>query len=110
RALLRALPDGKIQIIGGGSDGSMEVYDPSIDTIGAYAHVVPATDPCANLINYVLAAETRAALIYSGASAPERDRSAYTITELGSSAVVIGGTDSAGNALASTVIYNSSNA
>jgi hypothetical protein len=110
RALLRLLPDGKLQIIGGGADGSMEVYDPSIDTIGAYAHVVPESDPCANLINHVLSAETRAALIFGGSSVPDRDRSGHTITELGSSAIVIGGTDSGGNALATTVVYNSSNA
>jgi len=108
RALLRLLPDGKLQIIGGGPDGSMEVYDPSIDTIGAYAHVVPETDTCANLINYVLAAETRSALIFTGSSAPERNRSGFTVTELGTSAIVIGGTDSNGSALASTVVYNSS--
>src|SRR5688572_28413729 len=88
----------------------MEVYDPSIDTIGAYAHVVPATDPCANLINYVLAAETRAALIFNGSTTPERDRRAFTVSELGTSAIVIGGTDSNGNALPSSVVYNSSTA
>lgn len=96
RALLRVLPDGKIQIIGGNSDGSMEVYDPAIDSIGAFAHVVPESDPCANLINYVLKAETRAALIFSGSSTPERNRSGHTITELGSTALLIGGSDGSG--------------
>jgi hypothetical protein len=110
RALLRTLPDGKVQIIGGNGDGSMEVYDPAIDTIGAYAHVVPESDPCANLINYVLAAETRAALIFNGSTAPERDRSGHTITELGSTAVVIGGTSSGGAALDSIEEFASSNA
>ncbi len=109
-ALLRLLPDGKIQIIGGAGDGSMEVYDPSIDTIGAYAHVVPVSDPCANLINYVLRAETRSALIFNGSTAPDRDRRAFTVTELGTSAIVIGGTNSAGTALASSVVYTSSTA
>ncbi len=110
KALLRLLPDGKLQIIGGGSDGSMEIYDPSIDTIGAYAHVVPESDPCANLINYVLAAETRAALIFNGAPGPERDRSGHTITELGATAVVIGGTDGAGDPSTTITIFNSSTA
>ena len=96
RALLRVLPDGKVQIIGGNSDGSMEVYDPSIDTIGAYAHVVPESDPCANLINYVLAAQTRSALIFSDSSTAERDRSGFTVTELGSSAILVGGSDANG--------------
>ena len=110
RALLRLLPDGKIQIIGGGSDGSMEVYDPAIDTIGAYAHVVPASDPCANLINHVLRAETRAALIFNGSSDPTRDRSGHTIAELGDTAVVIGGTDGAGNPTSTITVFNSSTA
>jgi hypothetical protein len=99
RAHLRLLSDGKIQIIGGNSDASMEVYDPVIDTIGAYAHVVPESDPCANLINHVLGAETRSALIFGGSTAPERDRYGHTVTELGDSAVVIGGTSSGGSAL-----------
>lgn len=111
KALLRVLPDGKIQIIGGNGDGSMEVYDPAIDMIGAYAHVVPESDPCANLINYVLKAETRAALIFSGSSAAERDRAGHTITELGNGeALVIGGTSSGGAALQSVTVFQSSNA
>src|SRR4029079_1808583 len=101
RPLLRVLPDGKVQIIGGNSHGTMEVYDPAIDTIGAYAHVVPETDPCAGLLSYVLAAQTRSARIFTGSSAADGNRSGFTVTELGNKAIVIGGTDSNGNALSS---------
>ena len=110
RPLLRVLPDGKVQIIGGNSDGSMEVYDPVIDTVGAYAHVVPESDPCANLINYILSSPVRAALIYNGSPVSERNRSGYTVTELGNKALVAGGTDSNGNALASIILFDSSSA
>lgn len=110
RPHLRLLADGKIQIIGGSDDGSMEIYDPASDTIGAYAHVVPQTDPCANLVNYILNAETRAALFFIGSPSIERDRSGFTVTELGSRAVVIGGVDSSGVALDSIEIFDSSTA
>ena len=60
--------DGKVQIIGGSNDGSMEIYDPLIETIGAYAHVLPESDPCTGLINQILSSQTRAALFYAGSS------------------------------------------
>ena len=35
-AHVRVLFDGKVQIIGGNNDGSMEIYDPSFGGFGAY--------------------------------------------------------------------------
>ena len=66
RPHLRVLFDGKVQIIGGSNDGSMEIYDPLIETIGAYAHVLPESDPCAGSSGQILASQTRAALFHTG--------------------------------------------
>src|SRR6185503_8559360 len=49
RAHLRILFDGKVQIIGGNNDGSMEIYDPVFEGFGAYAHVLPESDSCVGL-------------------------------------------------------------
>ncbi|MGH9905744.1 MAG: Kelch repeat-containing protein, partial [Pyrinomonadaceae bacterium] len=107
---LRVLFDGKVQIIGGNNDGSMEIYDPLSETIGAYAHVVPETDPCANLVDYVMSSQTRAALFHNGQSDALRDRSGHTITELYGSnqALVAGGVNSGGSVLSSASTLNSS--
>ncbi|MFN6962583.1 MAG: YDG domain-containing protein [Pyrinomonadaceae bacterium] len=110
-AHLRVLPDGKVQIIGGSDDLSMEVYDPAIDTIGAHAHLVPVDDEHANLMRIdILSAQTRAALFYNGQTDPLVDRSAQTITELGSTALVAGGIDSSGAAINSFSTVGSSSA
>ena len=45
RAHLRVLFDGKVQIIGGNDDGSMEIYDPVYEGFGGYAHVLPEGEP-----------------------------------------------------------------
>jgi hypothetical protein len=107
RAHLRVLFDGKVQIIGGSNDGSMEVYDPSIAAFGAYAHVVPESDPCVGLHSHVLASQVRAALFHHGQSDPLLDRSGHTITELGGSALVLGGVNSSGAFLNSSVVNSS---
>ena len=65
---LRVLFDGKVQIIGGNNDESMEVYDPVNRELGAYAHVLPATDTCTGLRPGILASQTRAALFHNGQS------------------------------------------
>src|SRR6266508_2162981 len=65
-AHLRVLFDGKVQVIGGSNDGSMEIYDPQVQTFGAYAHVIPETDTCAGLPGQVLISQTRAALFHNG--------------------------------------------
>jgi hypothetical protein len=49
RAHLRLLFDGKVQIIGGSNDGSMELYDPLYEGFGGYAHALPEGDTCAGL-------------------------------------------------------------
>ena len=50
RAHLRVLFDGKVQIIGGSNDGSMEIYDPAFEGFGAYAHVLPESDTCVGFV------------------------------------------------------------
>jgi hypothetical protein len=42
--LLRVLFDGKVQLIGGSDDRSMEIYDPSSGVFGGYAQVPPDGD------------------------------------------------------------------
>ncbi len=65
-ALLRVLPDGKVQIIGGNDDMSMEVYDPAIDTIGAHAHLIPTNDEHDNLLQSdILSAPSRSAMFHN---------------------------------------------
>ena len=109
RAHLRVLFDGKVQIIGGSNDGSMEIYDPLIESVGAYAHVVPESDTCVGLSGQVLASQTRAALFHNGQSDSLLDRSGHTITELsGVSALVAGGGKSDGSTLNSFAVLASS--
>ncbi len=98
--LLRVLFDGKVQIIGGNDDRSMEIYDPAAGIFGGYAQVPPDGDLHADLINEVMSAPTRAALLTGG----------QTITELGSSALATGGIDANGNATSAATIYASSGA
>src|SRR5215212_10047095 len=108
RAHLRVLFDGKVQIIGGSDDGSMEVYDPMFERLGAYAHVLPETDTCTGLKPGILASQTRAALFHNAQTDALFDRSGHTITELGGQAVVVGGANSDGTALSSSAVFNSS--
>src|SRR5687767_1092152 len=112
RPHLRVLFDGKVQIIGGSNDGSMEIYDPLVETIGAYAHVLPESDPCSGLINQILSSQTRAALFYAGSTDVSRDRSGHTITELNGSsqALVLGGANGSGIFLSSSSLLDSSSA
>ena len=107
---LHVLFDGKVQIIGGSDDGSMEIYDPVVQTIGAYAHVLPESDPCVNFPSYVLASQTRAALFHNGQSDALKDRSGHTISELPgiNRAVVAGGINSSGSVLSTAATLNSS--
>ena len=112
-ALLRVLPDGKVQIIGGNNDISMEIYDTSVDTIGAHAHLIPVNEAySALMLNDILRSASRAALFQNGVTDPLFDRTNETITELEQSnqALIYGGADSNGNALNSFSLQNSSNA
>ena len=107
---LRVLFDGKVQIIGGNNDESMEIYDPVTRELGAYAHVLPATDTCAGLRPGILASQTRAALFHNGQSDVLLDRSGHTISELTGTnqALVAGGANSSGIVLDSSAILASS--
>ena len=102
RAVLRVLPDGKVQIIGGDVDhNAIEIYDPAAAIFGAHAHDIdPANDEHAGLIAELMSSPSRAALIHNG----------QTITELPGSnkALGAGGTDSSGNATSAATIYDSS--
>lgn len=63
RATLHTLPNGKVQVIGGDSDGTMEVYDPALNRFGAAAHLAPAADIFPT--SKTLQSRARAALIDS---------------------------------------------
>ena len=108
RAHLRVLFDGKVQIIGGNNDGSMEIYDPLYEGFGAYAHVLPESDPCAGLAGQVLNSQTRAALFHNNQADALLDRSGHTITELNGQALVLGGANSSGAVLSSSAVLASS--
>ncbi|HET9713086.1 MAG TPA: MBG domain-containing protein, partial [Pyrinomonadaceae bacterium] len=108
RAHLRVLFDGKVQIIGGNNDGSMEIYDPAISGFGGYAHVLPESDPCTGLAGQILASQTRAALFHIGHADPLFDRSGHTITELNGQALVLGGVNGSGGVLSSGSVVASS--
>jgi hypothetical protein len=109
-AHLRVLFDGKVQIIGGSNDGSMEIYDPSFAGFGAYAHVLPEGDTCAGLSGQIQSSQTRAALFHNGQSDATFDRSSHSISELSGQAIVIGGVNSSGVVLSSTPLFNSTDA
>ncbi|HEU4932230.1 MAG TPA: MBG domain-containing protein [Pyrinomonadaceae bacterium] len=109
-AHLRVLFDGKVQIIGGNNDGSMEIYDPLYEGFGAYAHVLPESDPCTGLPGQILISQTRAALFHNGQADALFDRSGHTITELGGQALVLGGVNSNGAVLSSSAVLGSSSA
>ena len=112
RPTLRVLPDGKVQIIGGNDDRSMEVYDPGLNIVGAHAHLIPVNDQHdAYLMGQdILSAPTRAALFHARQSDPLLNRDGQTITEITQSnkALVAGGADGGGNALSSSSVLNSS--
>ena len=110
QALLRVLFDGKVQIIGGNNDGSMELYDPVFEGFGGYAHVSPDGDTSAGLPGQILNTQTRAALFHNGQSDPLFDRSGHTITELNGQALVLGGVNSSGAVLNSSALLTSSSA
>ena len=120
--LVKILPDGKVQIIGGSTDFSMEMFNAATGAFNALAHLPPTQD----LLEATLSTESRAALIstaIAGAPAlqsalqdPEvaelLDRSDYTVTELQQAdrALVAGGVNNQGEVLASSVLVSSSQA
>ena len=110
RPLLRVLPDGKVQIIGGSDHEVMEIYDPAVDRFGTHAHVFPFGDSHPELLQQIMDAPTRAAMFRPGASSILLNRSGHTITELPvtNEALIAGGADSNAAFLNSTSILKSS--
>ena len=108
--LLRVLPDGKVQIIGGTDHEDIEIYDPATNSFGAHAHIYPIGNSDAALLEEILDSPTRAALFHHGASNALMNRETQTITELPGSnrALVAGGFDATGNSLATASVLNSS--
>jgi MBG domain (YGX type) len=113
------LPDGKVQVIGGDSDYSMEIFDS--DTIGFNA--IALIPPTAELVPETLSNESRAALMsltiaehpiiqgmLSNGLVELLDRADQSITELAqfNHAFVAGGVNSAGQVLDSVVVVKSS--
>jgi uncharacterized repeat protein (TIGR01451 family) len=111
--LLRVLPDSKVQIIGGDSGNTMEVFNPADSTFKGLVHLPPTSE----LAGTTLSVASRRALIdLTAAQNPELagllsdplyslllNRTGYTLTELPQSnkALVAGGTSSsAPNSLA----------
>lgn len=107
RPHLRVLFDGKVQIIGGTDDGSMEIYDPQAGVFGAYVHVQPEGDTCANLPAQVQRSQTRAALFHNGQADVTFDRTRHTVTELTDQAIVIGGFNRHGDSVTSAPRFSS---
>ena len=120
-ATLKLLPDGKVQIIGGDAELSMEVFDPR-DGIFIAKALLP---PNADLLGATLSTQSRAALfsptisqdpLLQGILTAEQlsllDRADQSITELPSrnQALVAGGVNSAGQVLNSAKLVSSSKA
>ncbi len=125
---LRALPDGKVQVIGGDYDGTMEIYDPASGRFAAAAHLVPTADmfPATQM----LSAQTRAGFIDSisyrdpnvkrlttqslqdtvAAFKKQVGRSQYAAAEVVGlhQAVVVGGVDDDHNYVRSALVLKSS--
>ncbi len=105
--LLRVLPDGKVQVIGGDAENTMEVYDPSEGAFKGLVHLPPSLD----LLPDTLSTQSRSALIDGNITQNPRltgvlsdplykllmDRSDYSLTEIPRSnkALVAGGVCSA---------------
>ena len=110
--LLRVLPDGKVQILGGSDHEVMEIYDPAVNQFGAHAHVFPLGDSHPELLQQIMDGPTRAALFRLGATNVVTNRARHTITELPASkhALIAGGVDANGTILATVSLVNSSTA
>src|SRR4029077_10598061 len=120
-AMLKLLADGKVQIIGGDAELSMEVFDPTTGIFNSKALLPPNTD----LLGATLSTQSRAALfsptisqdpLLQGVLTPEQlallDRADHSITELPSrnQVLVAGGVNSAGQVLNSAKLVSSSTA
>src|SRR4030095_5882899 len=99
--------EGKVEGIGGGDEGSMEMFNPESERFTAFAHLAPSSDS----VSEVLRARTRAALIYESSSGGFRlqmalpqamedllNRSAHSLVDMpdAGTALVAGGQNSRG--------------
>ena len=111
RAHLRVLFDGKVQIIGGSNDGSMEIYDPLYEAIRRLcARACPKSIPAPGCrARFSLRKRARPCSITARAI-HLFDRSGHTITELNGQALVLGGANSSGAVLSSSSVVASSSA
>jgi hypothetical protein len=120
-ALLRVLHDGKVQVLGGDGEFSMEMFDPATNSFIALAHIPPHDDYLSN----ILVSRTRSALITTIIQqnpvlqgkpelTPEiialLNRLDHTVTEIPQSnrAVIAGGINDAGQILSSATVVSSS--
>src|SRR5215470_2809192 len=122
---MRLLPDGKVQVVGGDYDGSMEVYDPATGTFGAAVHLAPTADLFST--GEMVSAQTRAGFVdsisyralkeerklpdrlkerLSAFAAKEIGRLEYATAEIPAldQAVVVGGIDDSKNLSGSVVV------
>jgi hypothetical protein len=90
---LRLLPDGKVQVIGGASDGSFEMYDPNESNAKpGFNAKVEALNPTTTLDD-VLNAQTRGSILFDGSVVPGGplsdilNRNGYATTEIAQPAV-----------------------
>jgi hypothetical protein len=117
---LRVLPDGKVQVIGGDTEWSMEMFDPTSNSFVARAHLPPTSD----LLSATLGTTGRAALmsttiaenpaVQTAFTDPDLaellDRADHTLTDLSASSqtLVAGGINSSGEFLSSSILVSSS--
>src|SRR5439155_24091942 len=112
---LRVLPDGKVQVIGGSRDNSMELFDPAVGGFGAYAQLLSGSTTTP--VETILRAQTRAALFHNqqdavlpGPYAPPLDPEGHSPTEMPgrNQALVAGGVDTGDQAVRSAAVLASS--
>jgi hypothetical protein len=129
--LLRVLPDGKVQVIGGDAGSSMEMFDPAGGGFNALSNLPPSLDMVTpppsipNLLSPTLRTQSRAALITKDISTVESmqgflsdpllgllDRSDYSLTEIPQlgKVLVAGGFNGANDFLPSTYLVSASSA
>ncbi|MEQ1606899.1 MAG: kelch repeat-containing protein [Pyrinomonadaceae bacterium] len=115
RPVLNELPDGKVQVIGGNDEGTMEVFSPANNRFSGYGHVIPNRDisrstafrsgnalagDTASDEAKVLRSASRAALMSHGeADDSLLNRSDYALVRLPNKVLVIGGINARGEQL-----------
>jgi len=133
RPTLRELPDGKVQVIGGSDDGTMEIFTPQGNYFSGYGHVIPNRDAKASRAlrsgavnsesssdasvstdeSKVLRTATRSALISHGEAVDSLlNRTGHAIVQLPSRGQVLitGGKNSTGEILGTSFTATESEA